>query len=204
MLKQNKFLYRIISFILKPIIMILFPFKVEGLEKINNLDGGYIICSNHLSNLDPIFLVLSCPKPICFMAKEELFKNKILGFFFSSVGAFSVKRGKGDKGALETAKQILKNNNVLGIFIEGTRSKTGDFLRPKSGTALLAYETKSNIVPVCITGASKDHKIKLFKKTIIKYGKKIGYGSLEIKEETRTELKNAANFIMDKIKELRN
>lgn len=204
MLKQNKFLYRIISFILKPIIMILFPFKVEGLEKINNLDGGYIICSNHLSNLDPIFLVLSYPKPIYFMAKEELFKNKILGFFFSSVGAFSVKRGKGDKGALETAKQILKNNNVLGIFIEGTRSKTGDFLRPKSGTALLAYETKSNIVPVCITGTSKDHKIKLFKKTIIKYGKKIGYESLEIKEETRTELKNAANFIMDKIKELRN
>ena len=204
MLKQNKFLYRIISFILKPIIMILFPFKVEGLEKINNLDCGYIICSNHLSNLDPIFLVLSYPKPICFMAKEELFKNKILGLFFSSVGAFSVKRGKGDKGALETAKQILKNNNVLGIFIEGTRSKTGDFLRPKSGTALLAYETKSNIVPVCITGASKDHKIKLFKKTIIKYGKKIDYESLEIKEETRTELKNAANFIMDKIKELRN
>ncbi len=203
-MKQNKFLYKFLSFILRPVVKLLFPFEVEGLEKINKLSGGYILCSNHLSNLDPIFLVLTHPKPICFMAKQELFKNKILALFFSSLGAFSVKRGKGDKSALENAKQILKNQDVLGIFIEGTRSKTGEFLRPKSGTALLAHETKSDIVTVCITGTSKDNKIRLFKKTIVKYNEPINYKALGIKEVTRLELKHAATFIMDKIKELRN
>ena len=203
-MRQNKKLYKFISFILRPIIKILFPYEVRGLENIVNLKSGYILCSNHLSNLDPIFLALSYPTPICFMAKQELFKNKVLGQIFSSFGAFSVKRGTGDKNALDNAKQVLKNNDTLGIFIEGTRSKTGEFLRPKSGAALLAYETKSDVVTACITGTENNNKVKLFKKTIINFGKPIEYSALNMREGTRLELKDATNLIMDKIKEMRN
>ena len=202
-MKQNKKLYKFVSFILRPIIKILFPCEIKGLEKLEKLNGGYILCANHLSNMDPIFLILFHPKPICFMAKQELFKNKILGRFFSSLGAFAVKRGKGDRSALDNAKQVLENSDILGIFIEGTRSKTGEFLRPKSGAALLAYETKSTVVTACITGASKDNKIRLFKKTTIEYSDPIDFKELGINEGTRLELKSATNLIMDKIKELR-
>lgn len=203
-MKQNKMLYKFVSFILKPIIKILFPCEIRGLEKLEKLKGGYILCANHLSNMDPVFFVLYHPKPICFMAKNELFKNKILGAFFSSLGAFSVKRGKGDRSALDTAKQVLKNDDILGIFIEGTRSKTGEFLRPKSGAALLAYEAHANVVTACITGKTKDNKIRLFRKTVIEYNDPIFYEDLGILEGTRLELKAATNLIMDKIKELRN
>ena len=202
-MKQNKKLYKLVSFILKPIIKLLYPCEVRGLEKLNNLKGGYILCANHLSNIDPVFFILFHPTPICFMAKQELFKNKILGWFLSSLGAFSVKRGKGDRSALDNAKQVLENEDILGIFIEGTRSKTGEFLRPKSGAALLAYETKSNVVTACITGTSEDNKVRLFKKTILEYNFPIDYRDLGINEGNRLELKAATNLIMDKIKELR-
>lgn len=202
-MRQNKKFYKFLSFILKPIVKILFPYEVRGLEKLDKLEGGYILCANHLSNVDPIFFILFHPNPICFMAKQELFKNKILGRFFSSLGAFAVKRGKGDRSALDNAKQVLENNDVLGIFVEGTRSKTGEFLRPKSGAALLAYETKATVVTACITGKSKDNKVRLFKRTVIEYNDPIAYEDLNIKEGTRLELKSATNLIMDKIKELR-
>lgn len=203
-MKQNKKFYKLVQFVLRPIIKLLFPCEVRGLEKLNGLKGGYILCANHLSNIDPIFFVLFHPKPVCFMAKEELFKNKISGWFFSSLGAFSVKRGRGDRSALDNAKQVLKNDDVLGIFIEGTRSKTGEFLRPKSGVALLAHESKSTVVTACVTGTSEDNKVRMFKKTIIEYNFPIYYHELGINEGTRLELKAATNFIMDKIKELRN
>lgn len=203
-MKQNKKLYRFITAILRPVVKILFPCEIKGLEKLKSLNGGYILCANHLSNMDPVFFILFHPKPICFMAKQELFKNKLLSWFFSSLGAFSVKRGKGDRSALDNAKQVLENNDVLGIFIEGTRSKTGEFLRPKSGATLLAYETKSPVVTACITGISKDNKVRLFRKTVIEYNNPITYEDLNIKDGTRLELKAATNLIMDKIKELRN
>ncbi len=202
-MKLNKKLYRFFSTVIKPFVKIFFPYQIIGKEKLNKLDGKYILCANHLSFMDPVFLMISHIMPICFMAKAELFKNKIANYIFSSLGAFSVKRGKGDKSALNNAVQILENNGVLGIFIEGTRSKTGDFLRPKSGAAFLANVSKSPVVPICITGVSKDNKIHIFKKTIIKYGEPIMPHELNINEGTRLELKNATNLIMDKIKELR-
>ena len=54
----------------------------------------------------------------------------------------------------------------LGLFIEGTRSKTDDFLRPKTGCAMIAYKTGATIIPVCITGTG-EHKLKIFKKNIV-------------------------------------
>lgn len=202
-MKQNKKLYSFIASFLRPFVKIFFPYKVVGIENIKNLEGGCIICSNHLSNLDPVFFVVSCPHYIHFMAKYELFKNPLLGKFFSAMGAFAVKRGKGDHKAINEAENVLKSGEILGIFIEGTRSKTGEFLRPKSGAALLAATANVPVVPVCITGVSEDKKVRLFKKTVIKYGPVITPEQLGIEEKNRAEIKSATNLIMTKIKELR-
>ncbi len=206
--KQNKFFYKLITFFLRPLIKIFFPYEIVGAENINVLNQGYILCPNHLSNIDPIFFIVSHPKPIRFMAKAELFKNKILKWFFEDIlGAFPVKRGKGDGKAILKAQQILNGGDVLGIFIEGTRSKTGEFLRPKSGAAVLAATSSVPVLPVCITGIAPDNKVHVFKKTIIKYGIPIMPQELNITGSSvvsRSELKSATNLIMDRIKELRN
>ena len=202
-MKQNKKFYNFIAWFLRPFVKLFFPNEILGSENIKGLKNGYMICSNHLSNIDPVFYIVSHPRHIHFMAKAELFNNKLLGKIFSSLGAFAVKRGKGDYQAINEAQNILENGEILGIFIEGTRSKTGEFLRPKSGAALLASSSGVPVIPVCITGSSKDNRVHIFKKTVIKYGAPITSEQLGISGGTRVEIKNATNLIMKKIKELR-
>lgn len=200
---MNERFYKAIITIIKPFVRFFYPFEVIGFEKIKNSKKNYIICCNHLSNLDVAFLMITHEKPIYFMAKEELFKNKILGWFFKKMGAFAVKRGKGDKSALINSENIVKSGNVLGIFIEGTRSKTGEFLRPKSGATLIAAKTNSDILPVCITGSGENNKVKLFKKTTIFYGDFIPNSDVNCEEGSRSALKEATNKIMENIIKLR-
>ena len=198
---MNKKLYKFCVSLVRPILKILFPYEVRGAENLESISGGYVVCSNHLSNVDPIFLAVIHPHPISFMAKDELFKNKLFGKFLRAVGVFPVKRGRGDKTALETSEQVLKSGDVLGIFIEGTRSKTGDFLKPRSGAAFIAAKAASRVLPVCITGSGENGKIEIFKKTVISYGEAIAPEMISC--ESRLELKDSTNLIMNSIKKLR-
>lgn len=200
---MNVSFYRFFVFLVKPLLKIFFPYEIKGKENLKNLPEGSIICANHLSILDPIFLMVSYPFPIYFMAKAELFKHKLLGKLLNAVGAFPVERGKGDKEALNYAVSIPRQGKTLGIFIEGTRSKSGDFLRPKSGVAVLASKTDSEVMPVCITGNSKDKKIRIFRKTIVHYGTFIKSDDIKIIDNNRAEIKQATNLIMGNIINLR-
>lgn len=204
-MEKKNLLYKTVKFICSPLVSILFPYKIFGIENIKDLKGPYIICANHLSNIDSVYLVVSNKDQIRFMAKSELFKNRILGFLFSRLGAFGVQRGKGDRKALSKAQIILRNKEVLGIFIEGTRSKTGEFLRPKSGAALLAIKEKVPVVPVCITGGGYYNKVKLFKRTYISYGKPIYLNKLfeNSGDIGIGEIRKSSDIIMSRIKGMR-
>lgn len=201
-MKQNKFLYGFIRFICRPLLVIFFPYKMNGVHNLNEIKDGCILCSNHTSNVDPIFLLVASNRGIYFMGKSELFKNKIIGWFFSQLGAFPVKRGKGDRRAISEAEQVVKQGNVLGIFIEGTRSKTGEFLKPRSGVAALSYITNSAIIPVCITGANNS-KVKVFRKTIIEFGSPILSQELGITSGGHSEYRRASELIMKNIRNIR-
>ncbi len=198
-MKESK-LYRTIVTIIRPIVKKIYGLEVKGIENIPQ-DGGLIICPNHTSNADPVLLAITLKRQIYFMAKAELFKSKILGKLFKTVGAFPVNRGKGDTSAIDTAESIIKNGEQLGIFIEGTRSKNGEFLRPKTGCAMIAYKTNSSIVPISITG-KYEHKVKIFKKNIISIGKPLKISELGIVDATGKEFRNASRIIMENIKKL--
>ena len=201
-MKQNVVFYKILVSIVKPFIKLLYPYEVIGEENLDKVDGGYILCSNHLSNLDPILLAITHSRPIFFMAKSELFKFRLFGKILNKLGVFSIRRGKNDKEGLNTAENILKSDGVLGIFIEGTRSKTGEFLRPKSGVSVLSYSTKKPVLPVCITG-SDNNKVRMFTKTKIRYGSPINCEDLEISTDNLLKFKKSTKYIMNKIISLR-
>ena len=194
-------LYRVLVPIVRPLVHIFYRLEVRGLENVPE-QGRCIICPNHTSNIDPVLLAATLKRQIYFMAKASLFKNKILNKLFIALGAFPVERGKGDGTAINEAENVLKNGEQLGLFIEGARSKTGDFLRPRSGCAMIAYQTTSPVVPVCITGANK-HKVKFFHKTIVTIGKPISVEELNIKEGTGREFRDASRLIMENIKNLK-
>lgn len=139
--------------ILKP----LYRTKVIGAENIPST-GGVMICSNHIDNLDPPIVGISSPRPIHFMAKEELFQLPVLKKLLPTINAFPVKRGMSDKQALRTALQILKEGKVLGLFPEGTRSKTGELGKGLAGAGFFALRTEADVIPCAIIGPYKPFK----------------------------------------------
>lgn len=198
-MKKSK-LYRFIIAIIRPFVRVLYGLKVSGIENILQ-SGGCIICPNHTSNADPVLLAITFRRQIYFMAKAELFKNRILGKLFKMLGAFPVERGKGDTSAIDAAERVLDSGEQLGLFIEGTRSKTGDFLRPKTGCAMIAYKTKVPIIPVCITGTN-EFRVKIFNKNVIKIGVPIYPDDLNITEGSGKEFREASRLIMQNITNL--
>lgn len=146
--------YKILRVILNVLFSILFRTKVTGRENVP-LEGGMIMAANHLSNWDPPVVGTYMPRPVAYMAKEELFSPAIAGAIIRSLYAFPVKRGAADRGAIKTALGILKQGLCLGVFPEGTRSKDGKTHKAESGVALLAAMSKAPVVPTAIIGTNK-------------------------------------------------
>ena len=121
-------LYTIIVFLYGRLVKLLFFMKIEGRENVPK-DRNCILMGNHQCLLDPVTLALCVPdREIHFMGKKELFENKALGWVFRQVHGFPVDRGNMDMGAIRTAMGVLKAGETLGIFPEGTRSKSGHML----------------------------------------------------------------------------
>jgi 1-acyl-sn-glycerol-3-phosphate acyltransferase len=114
--------------------------------------GGVIVASNHLNNADPPMIALALGRPIVFMAKKEMLDVPVAGRFFRWWGTFPVRRGEADLGALRTATEVVRAGNMLMMFPEGTRSRTGGLGRGHPGTAMIALRTGAPVLPVAVTG----------------------------------------------------
>lgn len=125
--------------------------SVTGVENLP-MTGGAIVACNHLSFFDGFALQFAMPRPIYFMGKEENFKNPFLRFFMYQIGAFPVKRGTYDRGALDQALRILKSGELLGMFPEGTRTYGKGLIEAKGGAAILAIKMDCPIIPVALAG----------------------------------------------------
>lgn len=142
------------TYALRAVLTVLTRWRVKGREKIP-MEGGLIVVSNHLNNADPPILGAGIARRrIRFMAKIELFKYPF-GMVPRLYGAFPVRRFEADMGALLTAERLLKRGEVLGMFPEGTRSKTGNIGKPHPGTALIALRTGATVLPCAMYGTDR-------------------------------------------------
>lgn len=198
---NHRILFGVARIILTPLLKLLYFYEFTNKNTLPK-DGGFIICCNHISYIDPIFVALGQKRRVRFMAKSELFKNKIFSKIITSLGAFPVVRGAGDSKAIDYSEEIIKHGGVLCIFIEGTRSKTGDLQRPRSGAALIAMQANMPVVPMCITPKGGG-KMKIFRKTKITYGEPILPEELGLEDGSRTQIKEASHRIMGEIKKIR-
>ncbi len=157
-------------------------------------NGGVIYAVNHKSWLDPIMIAVTSKRPLTFIAKKELFKNKLLGGFLKKMGAFPVNRGKGDIGAVKTALSILKEEKVLMIFPEGTRVKKGEKVDAKAGLAMFALHAKVPIIPIKISG-----NYGFMKKIDVIYGEPIYLDEYYGKKLPTEELQKVSQSVLDTI-----
>lgn len=186
-------LYRFFRGFFRLLFTLLFRWEVKGTEYIPQ-EGPVVICCNHISNFDPPLLGSSIQRPIRFMAKEELFKVPILSFFIRSFGAFSVSRGGQDKRALKTALALLKNGEVLGIYPEGTRSKTGELGKAHSGAAFIALRGKAVVIPAAIVGPYR-----LFRPLRIVFGPPVDLQMYQGSKWNSEMMQEVTDKIMDRI-----
>ena len=200
--ERRPFIYYLGSLILPLYYKIVFGLKIEGRENIP-AEGPVILASSHVSARDPIFLGCSTKRPIHFMAKASLFKNKFVSALIRYAGAFPVERGTGGSDALQAAYDLLESDRVVGVFIEGTRSKDGELLGPKTGVSLLAYRTHAPVVPVSIIAQGGKCPKAFGGKMRIIIGKPIPFEELNIPEESSMHFRRGAKLIMGHIKDLR-
>ena len=114
-----------------------------------------VVVSNHASYFDPPLLSCCVGRPVAFMAKEELFEVPVLKEGIRLYGAYPVKRGSGDRGAIRSALTALKDGWLVGIFLQGTRTPDGSIDDPKLGAAMIAAKAQVPLLPVSLWGTEK-------------------------------------------------
>ena len=144
------------------------PRVVMGQEHLNP-DETVIYCANHRHFYDPFLIAVHVKKQIHFMAKKELFENKILGWIMTHLGAFPVDRGRADVASIKRAVTALEEDKIVGIFPEGTRSHDDAMGQIHAGAVWIALKSGKAIVPAYIDSRG------LFKQTRIFVGEKIDF-----------------------------
>lgn len=187
------FAKNVVYALLKPI----YRFDVIGRENFPK-DKGVLLCANHISVLDPPVVGINAPRPVHFMAKEELFSTPILKHLLPGLNAFPVKRGMSDREALRKGLSILKEGKVLGIFPEGTRSETGELQKGLAGCGFFALRTDALVVPCAIIGPYKR-----FRRLKVVYGNPIDFSEYK-KDGKRLTAEEATEIIMAEIAKLLN
>jgi len=194
-------IYFILRVIFCTFFKIIFRAEIIGKENLP-MEGAAIVAANHMSNWDPPLLACFLPRPVGYMAKEELFRNPVFGGIIRRAHAFPVKRGAADRGAIKAAVQVLKTGHCLGLFPEGTRSRTGQMKKAEAGVGLIAAMTDAPVVPAAIVGTDKifangGH----FPKLRVIYGKPLHFtGDRKDKEQLAVFSQN----IMDEIARMKN
>ena len=159
----------IIKTLFKIMAIILYRPKIVGKENIPK-DTGALLCPNHIHNLDSAVIVAMFHRKVNVLAKEELFKNKFMCWLADIFGIYPVKRGTADLQAIKVSLRLLKHDEILLMFPEGTRNGMAKGKKAKNGAVLIAATAEKPIIPIGIQG-----NFKPFRRVIVNIGKPIDY-----------------------------
>ena len=197
---------------LGPFLRVIFRPVIEGAENVPD-EGPAILASNHLSYADWLFMPLTLPRRVTFVAKAEYFTTPgVKGWFqkkfFSGAGQVPIDRASGSaaEGALSSARRILEEGDLFGIYPEGTRSHDGRLYRGKTGVARLALETGVPVIPVAVVGtnvvAPPGKKFGRMTRPLVRFGKPLDFSRYEGMENDRYILRSVTDEIMYEIMRL--
>ncbi len=149
--RASRVIYGFVRVTFQAFFWVYFRMQRIGLEHVPRR-GPVIIAANHRSFLDPFVIACMARRPMYYVAKQEIFKNPVIAWLLSALGAFPVRRGAADADMITTAKAILARGDIVLIFPEGTRTRPGALGSPRRGVGRLALETGAPVVPVAVIG----------------------------------------------------
>ena len=197
------FLHVFVYIIAKP----LFRYSAVGAEHIPK-KGSAILASNHASYLDPPLVGLGVWRRINYLAKKEIFRNLIITYILKKLfKAIPVDREQMDRNTLRRIYHLLRNNEILLMFPEGTRSYDGKLMKPKSGVGMIAYSARVPVIPVYISGSynifPRNSKLIRLKPCSVFFGPPVDLEPYYNQKRSKELYKEISEKIMEGIKELR-
>ncbi|HEY1854372.1 MAG TPA: lysophospholipid acyltransferase family protein [Solirubrobacterales bacterium] len=181
--------------------ILLYRLKVIGRENVPR-KGAVILAPNHFSQMDHFFAGVYLPRTIRFMGKSQLFGPPILTAIFKHGGVFPVRRGHRDEEAMKTTFILLEQGEMVLIYAEGGRSRSGELGEPKRGIGRIALESGAPVVPVAIYGSAgvRGWKRLRFPQVMIEFGKPRAF---QVEEDVSPERQlEVATEIFDEVKAL--
>ncbi len=194
---MKEILRHIIKFILNILIVIVYRPKFVGLENIAEGKGA-ILCANHVHAFDSAVIILHNKRKVNALAKECIFKNWFVEWLGDIFGIYPVKEGNKSMESMKISLKLLKNNELLLIFPEGTRNGMAKGVKPKEGAVKLAIRADVPIIPIGVQG-----NFKFFKQIKINIGKPIYYNVSKEDANNKEVLDRLTNELMQEIVRLR-
>jgi 1-acyl-sn-glycerol-3-phosphate acyltransferase len=137
---------------IQPLVKAVTRLHVYGKERVPR-EGGLVVACNHFSWIDPPALGAACPRTIYYMAKIEAHVVPGLGSLIRAFGAFPVRRGESDREAVRTMRAVVREGLALGLFVEGTRQRSGVPGEAQPGAAMVALQEDAPVIPVAVHGS---------------------------------------------------
>jgi 1-acyl-sn-glycerol-3-phosphate acyltransferase len=162
-------------------------------------DGPAIIAPNHFSFLDHFFVAVYLRRKVQFMAKSQLFQRP-LQFIYSHGGVFPVRRGHHDEEAFETAHAVLARGDIVVMYAEAGRSRSGELGKPRHGLGRLALESGAPVVPTAIAGTERARNWKRlqFPKVTVQFGEPLRFERVE--EPTKEQAQAASEVVFERVR----
>ena len=197
-MKNESFVANLLIGIMRIWFAIMFKVEIVGKENVP-AEGNAIICANHYSNYDPFAAAIFLDRLPRYLGKKELFENKILAYLLKEVRVIPLDRKAAmDMKAVKAALKVLKEDQILGIFAEGTRVKEGEQVDAKGGVALFAMKGNTNVIPCAISG-----KYKFRNKIRVEYGKPLTLEEFRGQKLTAELMTEITDVVMGKVEEMK-
>lgn len=179
------------------------PLRVYGSERVPR-DGGVVLALNHFSWLDPPVFGAASPRTIYYMAKAEAHRVPGLGQLIRSFGTFSVRRGESDREAVRLMRQVVREGHALGLFVEGTRQRSGVPGEVKPGASMVAVQEGVPVVAAAVHGTQR-WRLGNFHPVSVAWGEPMRFDGLsknakgyrEASTEIEQELRRLWDFLVD-------
>ena len=168
--------YPLVRAIVTPICLLLYRTRAIGVKNVPK-EGPVLLAPNHFSQMDHFFVGLYLRRQVRFMAKSQLFGPPVLTYIYSHGGVFPVRRGHKDEEALKTVFTLLDQGEMVLIYAEGGRSRTGELGEVKPGIGRIALESGVPVVPVAIHGSESVRRWKRFRfpRVTVRFGEPVSF-----------------------------
>jgi 1-acyl-sn-glycerol-3-phosphate acyltransferase len=194
------YIFDLVRILLTPLLLLFYRTRCIDSDKVP-VEGPAVITPNHFSFWDHFFIAVYLRRKVHFMAKSQLFKRP-MQFIFTHGGVFPVLRGRRDEEAFKTAHTILGRGDLVVMYAEGGRSRSGELGQARPGVGRIALETGVPVVPTAISGSAevRNWRRLRFPKVTVQYGDPIRFERID--SPTRDQAQAAADAVFEEVQRL--